>query len=76
MKQDALVILFTRGTMGDIYPFLHVGRRLKQMGCRIVLMSNYRYHEQAEQEGFGFIALDDEQLFEYLNNVLSEKLPG
>lgn len=70
---DNLVILFSRGTMGDIYPFLHVGRKLKQLGCRITLMSNYRYHDLARQEGFGFTALDEEEWFDYLNNVPESK---
>ena len=78
MTTDTTVILFTRGTMGDIYPFLHVGRKLKQMGCKVTLMSNYRYHEQAEQEAFGFVALDNEEWFDYLSGMpeSSRKLPS
>lgn len=72
------IILFTRGTIGDIYPFLHVGRQLQQMGCKVILMSNYRYREHADQEGFGFLALDDKEWFDYLNNMpeAKRKLPA
>lgn len=59
--------------MGDIYPFLHIGRKLKTLGCDIIFMSNFRYRDNAEQEGFEFVALDDEAWFDYLNNVPESK---
>lgn len=72
------IILFTRGTMGDIYPFLHIGAELKKYGCRVTLMSNYCYEKYAIQEGFKFVALDDEHWFSYLNNMpeSERKLPS
>lgn len=63
------VILFTRGTKGDLYPFLSLGRGLKERGCKVTLLSNFCYEKYAFQEGFDFAALDDEELFEILNNV-------
>lgn len=62
------VILFTRGTMGDIYPFLRMGESLKLKGLKVTLVSNYCYREYAEKSGFVFVSLDDKESFEILNN--------
>lgn len=72
------VILFTRGTKGDLYPFLCMGKDLQKKGCKVTLLSNYCYERHAIQEGIGFAALDDEQLFNTLNNIpeFYSKLPA
>ncbi|RZJ99685.1 MAG: hypothetical protein EOO43_26075, partial [Flavobacterium sp.] len=62
------VILFTRGTMGDIYPFLRMGKALKFKGLNVTLVSNYCYREYAEKNDFAFVSLDDQESFEILNN--------
>jgi rhamnosyltransferase subunit B len=63
------VILFTRGTKGDLYPFLRIGCGLKEMGCKVTLISNYCYENYADKENFYFAALDDKESFEILNNT-------
>lgn len=63
------VILYTRGTKGDLYPFLSLGRGLRERGCKVTLLSNYRYESYARREQFDFAALDDEESFEFLNNM-------
>jgi rhamnosyltransferase subunit B len=63
------VILFTRGTKGDLYPFLRIGGGLKEKGCKITLLSNYCYENYADQEKFDFVPMDDKESFETLNNT-------
>jgi len=62
------IILFTRGTMGDIYPFLRMGIALKLRGLSVTLVSNYCYRMYAERNDFAFVSLDDQESFEVLNN--------
>lgn len=62
------VIILTRGTKGDLYPLIHIGRGLKERGHEVTLLSNYSYKEYAKQEGFDFdfVALDEEESFQAL----------
>lgn len=62
------IILFTRGTKGDLYPFLKIGRGFKERNCKVNFLSNLRYESYSKQEQFEFSALDDEETFELLNN--------
>lgn len=61
------VILFTRGSKGDLYPFLRIGKGLIERGCKVTLLSNFCYENYALQEGFDFLALDDEDSFNTMN---------
>ncbi len=63
------IVLFTRGTKGDLYPFLRLGSGFKDRGCEVTLISNYCYENYARQEQFEFAALDDKESFEMLNNT-------
>lgn len=63
------VILFTRGTKGDLYPFLRIGKGLKERGCNVSLLSNYCYANYARQAEINFVKLDDEASFDALNNT-------
>lgn len=63
------IILFTRGTKGDLYPFLTIGRGFKEKHCDVTLISNFCYESYGRQEQFDFVALDDEESFEILNNT-------
>jgi rhamnosyltransferase subunit B len=58
------IIMFSRGTMGDIYPFLRIGNRFKELGCEVTLISNYCYESYAIKNQFDFVPLDDEKSFE------------
>lgn len=58
------IIMFSRGTMGDIYPFLRIGKRFKELGCEVTLISNYCYESYAVKNQFDFVPLDDEDSFE------------
>lgn len=68
-KQFSNAILFTRGTKGDLYPFIRIGQGLQSKQCKVNLLSNYCYDSYADQAGFDFVALDDEESFEILNNT-------
>lgn len=63
------VVIFTRGTKGDLYPFLRLAQGLKGQGCSVTLMSNYCYEAYAAEVGLNFVELDDRESFENLNNV-------
>lgn len=62
------VILFTRGTKGDLYPFLKIGSDLRQRGCKVTLLSNYCYEDYAINEKLSFMSLDNKESFDLLNN--------
>jgi len=68
-KSVANVILFTRGTKGDLFPFLALGKGFKDRGCQVSLLSNYCYAAYAQQECLDFAALDDQESFDHLNNM-------
>lgn len=65
------IILFTRGSKGDLYPFLSIGAELKQRGHHVTLITNYCYESYAKEQGFDFVALDSKELFDMLNNTPS-----
>lgn len=60
------VILLTRGTKGDLYPFIHIGRELKKRGHEVTLLSTYDYESYARREGFDFdfLTLELEESFQ------------
>lgn len=74
------VIILTRGTKGDLYPFIHIGRGLKERGHEVTLLSNYSYKEYAKQEGFDFdfVALDEDESFQTMIEMTEfyNKLPS
>lgn len=67
--ENVNIILFTRGSKGDLYPFLGLGAELKKRGHQITLITNYCYESYAREQGFDFVALDHKELFDTLNNT-------
>lgn len=55
------VILITRGSKGDLYPFLQIGSVFKNKGHRVTLLTDHVYEKYASKHGFDFAALDDEE---------------
>jgi rhamnosyltransferase subunit B len=51
-------ILITAGSGGDIYPFLQLGRELKQRGHQCTLITHCVYEEKASRYGLDFTPLD------------------
>lgn len=53
------VVVLTKGTDGDVLPFLAAGLTLRNRGHRVVVTSNFAYKERAERAGLEFIPLDN-----------------
>ena len=60
----AHVLLFTKGTAGDLIPFLEIGRIARARGHRVTLLSHARYAAAARRADLPFVALDAEADFE------------
>jgi len=56
-------ILITSGSGGDIFPFLQLGRKLRERGHQCTLITHCVYEEEASQQELDFIPLDS--LLEY-----------
>ena len=56
-------ILLTKGTWGDIVPFLAVGRALKQRGHTVTLVTHASYEPTARRSGLEFAAIDTQDEF-------------
>jgi UDP:flavonoid glycosyltransferase YjiC (YdhE family) len=54
------VVLVTRGSKGDLYPFLQIGKTFKEKGHRVILITDHFYQEYASDHGFDFVSLDDQ----------------
>jgi UDP:flavonoid glycosyltransferase YjiC (YdhE family) len=53
------VILFTTGSGGDVMPFVEIGRRLRQRGHRVRLLTHCHYERTAQREFLEFVPLDN-----------------
>jgi rhamnosyltransferase subunit B len=50
-------ILIALGTVGDVHPFIAIGKSLKAMGFQVTLASNGYFQERAEAAGLSFFSL-------------------
>jgi rhamnosyltransferase subunit B len=57
----ARVVILTKGTAGDVFPFLAAGHALSQRGECVVFISHCSYRAAAEACGMEFAPLDDEE---------------
>jgi UDP:flavonoid glycosyltransferase YjiC (YdhE family) len=53
------MVLVTKGTGGDLFPFLRVGRALEARGHEVVLLSHWYHAERVGRAGLRFAPLDD-----------------
>ena len=58
----AHVVLLPHGTAGSIYPFVAVGRMLKERGHRVTMVTADRYAHTAASAGLAFRGIGDEAL--------------
>jgi rhamnosyltransferase subunit B len=58
------VVLITKGTAGDLVPFLALGKALVTRGRKVTLVSHCFYKETAEQLGLQFVSLDTPKEFD------------
>lgn len=57
-------VLYTKGSGGDIFPFIRVGGELKNRGHQVTLMTHCRYEARAKSSSLDFVALDSPQEYE------------
>jgi rhamnosyltransferase subunit B len=62
------VLLVTKGSSGDVIPFIALGIALRQRGHSVVLISNCHYRLMAIRAGLGFDSWDTPQEFELFIN--------
>ncbi len=54
---SAHIVLTTFGSLGDLHPYLAVGKALIQRGCKVTLATSGRYREMVVEAGVGFAAV-------------------
>ena len=58
------VILYTKGSGGDIFPFIRCGQELTNRGHRVTLITHCVYEARAKNRSLDFVALDSPQEYE------------
>ena len=53
------IIIIAKGTGGDIFPFLTIGRALQARGNIVTLFTHCVYENLVQEAGLAFIPLDD-----------------
>jgi len=56
----ATIVFSTFGSLGDVYPYLAIGRVLQGRGHRVVIAANGPHRRGVEAAGFAFVALQPE----------------
>lgn len=75
-------IITSHWTDGDILPFLRIGKKLKEAGNRVVIMTHIYYKDMVIKNGMEFIAWDSweeyNNMLQYLKEEIekSERLSG
>lgn len=64
IRKVSRFVLFTKGTAGDLAPFLSIGATLAQQGHKVTLISHCAYEANARSAGLTFRALDTPAKFE------------
>lgn len=65
-------VLYTKGSGGDIFPFIRVGEELKHRGHQVILMTHCGYEARAKGSDLDFVALDSPQ--EYASFLADQEL--
>lgn len=69
----ANIVMTTHWTSGDVDPFIRLGRRLRQRGHSVTLITHCVYAEAARQAGIAFIANDTPEEWAIF---VAEKMPA
>lgn len=62
----ARMVMITKGTGGDLFPFLRIGTLLQARGHDVILMTHGPYEDRVRRAGLEFVALDRNDEFEQL----------
>ena len=52
--QQRHIVFATAGSLGDLYPFLALGRELRQRGKRVTIATSANHEPQVLEAGLGF----------------------
>ena len=58
------VILYTKGSGGDVFPFIRCGQELRNRGHQVTLMTHCVYEARAKSRSLNFAALDSPQEYD------------
>jgi UDP:flavonoid glycosyltransferase YjiC (YdhE family) len=58
------IILYTKGSGGDVFPFIRCGQELTRRGHQVTLMTHCVYEARAKNISLDFVALDSPQEYE------------
>ncbi len=58
------ILLCPMGSAGDVFPFLGIGTRLKQLGCSVTLYTADYFQHYADDLGFDFVRLGKHRAYE------------
>jgi rhamnosyltransferase subunit B len=53
------VIMLTRGTGGDVYPFIRIGKLLQERGNEVLLLANQGFSNVIKNSGLAYASIDD-----------------
>ena len=67
------ILLVTKGTAGDLFPFLRMGKDLKQRGNEVTLFSHWFLEEEAKRAGLNYVALDAPEDFPSYEEQIAKK---
>jgi UDP:flavonoid glycosyltransferase YjiC (YdhE family) len=59
------ILLVTIGTLGDVLPFLVIGRHLQQQGLKVTIATHEHYRSKAEAYGLAFEPIADTDLQQF-----------
>jgi len=71
-------LLITQGSHGDVLPFTGLGRRLRERGHRVTLVTNGHFQEEASANGFDFVPIgtDEDYQEEFANPEIWQSIAG
>ncbi len=67
------ILLITKGTAGDLFPFLRMGKDLKQRGNTVTVLSHWFLEEEAKRAGLNYVALDTPEDFPSYEEQIANK---
>ena len=53
-KRISKIVMATHGSLGDLHPFIALGRALQEQGCDVILASHPDYRQKVEETGLRF----------------------
>src|SRR4051812_15849565 len=58
------IVLYTKGSGGDIFPFIRCGQELRSRGHQVTLITHCVYEARARNSSLDFVAIDNPPEYE------------